>query len=125
MLMSRVLLKVSILSHFQYFASIIDMARENFMPPPLLFRYFRLSQMALSFIEISHKSSTHFQKFSQSFTLKRITFSSKIIMQSKCIPVGNRKLTELRAGLNSGVYHHLPYFFIMCTLHFSSYAGRH
>ena len=53
-----------------YFASIIGIAHENFMPPPLLFRNFRISQMAIGFIVISHKSSTNFQKFSQSFTLK-------------------------------------------------------
>ena len=51
----------------QYFASIIGMAQENFMPP-LLFRNFRVSQMAIGFIEISHKSSTNFQKVSQKFT---------------------------------------------------------
>ena len=97
MLMSRVLLIVTILSLFQLFASVINMAQDNFMPSPLLFRNFQISQMAISFIEISHKSSTNFQKNSQSFTLKRITFSSKIIIQSNCIQVGNRKLTELRA----------------------------
>ena len=97
MLMSRVLLIVTILSLFQLFASVINMAQDNFMPSPLLFRNFQISQMAISFIEISHKSSTNFQKISQSFTLKRITFSSKIIIQSNCIQEGNRKLTELRA----------------------------
>ena len=107
--MSRVLLKVSILSHFppqretppkvndspdsvlagkfQNFLSTLAKkckfydgvfhtvfyfyhwyGSRNFYAPPLLFRNFQISQMAKSFIAISHKSSTNFQKVSQNFT---------------------------------------------------------
>ena len=52
----------------QYLASIFGMAQENFMPPPLQFQNFRISQMAIIFIEVSHKNSTNFQKVSQNFT---------------------------------------------------------
>ena len=56
-----IVLRFGIFSRIYYSAPIMGLTQENFMPPPLWFRNFRVPQMAISFIEIYHKSSTIFQ----------------------------------------------------------------
>ena len=81
-------------------------------PPPYSSGISRFLQMAISFIEISHKSFTNFHTISQNFTniqFEKNSLQLKNITQTNCIPSGRRMLTELRVDLDRGGNHHLPY----------------